>query len=64
MKNQNHLIEGVTKRVVKKIIDQEVYGWPPQCATFYYQPVRPSKVKKEEPEKKKICNNVLCLLVS
>lgn len=53
MKNQNHLIEGVTKRVVKKIIDQEVYGWPPQCATFYYQPVRPSKVKKEEPEKKK-----------
>lgn len=45
MKKQKHIIEGVTKQVVKKIVDQEVYGWPPQCATIYYQPVRPPKVK-------------------
>lgn len=53
MKKQNHLIEGVTKRVVKKIIDQEVYGWPPQCATFYYQPFRPKRVLKVKKDSEK-----------
>lgn len=54
MKKQKHIIEGVTKRVVKKIVDTEVYGWPPQCGTIYYQPLRPkheSKRKKENSEK-------------
>ncbi len=47
MKRQKHTIEGMTKHVIKKIVDQEVYGWPPQCATIYFQPVRPSKEEKE-----------------
>lgn len=52
MKKQKYIIEDVTKRVVKKIVDLEVYGWPPQCGTIYYQPVRPSKGKREKPMEK------------
>ncbi len=52
MKKQKKIIEGMTKRVIKKIVDQEVCEWPPQCGVFYYQPVRPSKEKREEPANK------------
>lgn len=48
MTKQKHFIEGVTKQVVKKIVDQEVCEWSPQCAVFYYQPVRPSKGEREK----------------
>lgn len=51
MKKQKHTIEDITKQIIKKIVDQEVYGWPPQCATIYFQPVRPSKEEKERLEK-------------
>lgn len=52
MKKQKKFFEGMTKQVVKKIVDQEVCEWPPQCAVFYYQPVRPSKEGKEKLVKK------------
>ncbi len=48
MRKQKHIIEGMTKRIIKKIADHEVYEWPPRCPTFYYHPVRPSKEKREE----------------
>lgn len=48
MKKQGKIIESMTKRVIKKIVDQEVCEWPPQCAVFYYQPVRPSKGEREK----------------
>lgn len=53
MEKQKHIIEGMTKQIIKKIVDQEVYEWPPRCPTFYYQPVRPSKMKRETDEKRK-----------
>lgn len=53
MKKQKHIIEGVTKRVVNKIVDVEVYGWPPQCGTIYYQPVRPSRGARQRIEGEK-----------
>lgn len=43
MKKNNPKIEKAMKKVVKKMVDSELYEWPPQCATFYYQPVRPRK---------------------
>lgn len=52
MKKQIKIIESMTKQVVKKIVDHEVCEWPPQCAVFCYQPVRPSKVKGEKSVKK------------
>ena len=50
MKKQKHIIENATKLIARKIVDMEVYGWPPQCGTIYYQPVRPSKEKQEKQE--------------
>ena len=52
MKKQKNIIEGMTKQMVQKIVDQEVCEWPPQCAVFYYQPMRPSDKKIEKTEKK------------
>lgn len=52
MKKHENIIEGMTKRVIRKIVDQEVYEWPPQCAVFYYQPVRPLKEKRDKPANK------------
>lgn len=52
MKKQKNIIEGMAKQVIKRIVDQEIYEWPPRCPSFYYQPVRPSKEKREEPVNK------------
>lgn len=52
MKKQKHIIEGVAKRVVKKIVDMEVYGWPPQCGTIYYQPLRPKRELEHKKDSK------------
>lgn len=43
MKQQKSIIEKVTKKIVEDITDVELYGWPPQCAAIYYQPMRPRK---------------------
>lgn len=34
-------LETTIKKVVTNLIEQEIYTWPPECATFYYQPPRP-----------------------
>lgn len=31
----------VLQAVAKKMIQSEVYGWPPICSVFTYQPMRP-----------------------
>lgn len=51
MKKKEKIIEDMTRQVIKKIVYQEVYEWPPKCPTFYYQPLRPKhelKLKKED----------------
>lgn len=48
MKKNNPKIEKAMKKVVEKMVDSELYEWPPQCATFYYQPVRPRKSITDE----------------
>lgn len=48
MKKNNPKIEKAMKKLVKKMVDSELYEWPPQCATFYYQPVRPRKSITDE----------------
>lgn len=49
MKKQDLSIERVTKKVIKHITEQEVYGWPPLCPALCYQPVRPKKEKAVQP---------------
>ena len=47
MKKQNAQIEGIIKKAVKHLVDTELYGWPPQCSTFLYQPIRPKMKNKK-----------------
>lgn len=47
MKQRSISIQEATRQLVKKIAEQEIYGWPPVCVALCYQPVRP-KTKKEE----------------
>lgn len=49
MKKQNAKIDKVLKKTVEHMVDTELYGWPPQCPTFLYQPIRPKKKEKGEP---------------
>lgn len=49
MKQHSISIEKAAKQVVKHIIEQEAYGWPPLCPALYYQPVRPKKDEATEP---------------
>lgn len=46
MKRQNDRIEKVIEKVVTHMVGAELYGWPPQCMSFLYQPVRPEKTEK------------------
>lgn len=43
MKKQKHIIEKVSKQLVKHIAEKEAYDWPPLCIALYYQPIRPRK---------------------
>lgn len=43
MKKENEKLEGIMKKVVKHMVNTELYGWPPQCASFLYQPIRPPR---------------------
>lgn len=53
MKQQRIGVEKVARQVVKKITEQEVYGWPPVCVALCYQPLRPKSATKPEKEKGK-----------
>lgn len=46
MKKLNTTVETLMKKAVNHMIDTELDGWPPQCMSFLYQPVRPEKTEK------------------
>lgn len=52
MKKQSEKFDGILKKVVQHMVDTELYGWPPQCTAFLYQPVRPQKAGKMLSESK------------
>ena len=47
MKKVNEKMESVLKKVVNYVVDTELYGWPPQCTSFLYQPARPKRASDE-----------------
>ena len=47
MKKQSEKFDSILKKVVQHMVDAELYGWPPQCTAFLYQPVRPQKAVKK-----------------
>lgn len=50
MKKVNQKVESVVKKAVNHMVDTELYGWPPQCTSFLYQPVRPQRESKDAPK--------------
>ena len=50
MKNQNKKRGEIMKKMIKHMVDAEIYGWPPQCVSFLYQPVRPPKAGNPLPD--------------
>lgn len=50
MKKVNQKVESVVKKAVNHMVDTELYGWPPQCTSFLYQPVRPHRESKDAPK--------------
>ena len=48
MKENNTKVSNVIKSIVNKIVDGEVNGWPPGCATLLYQPERPVKPSEKK----------------
>lgn len=54
MKQRSTNIEKTAKRLVKRITEQEIYGWPPVCVALCYQPARPKKEGATLPSSKQI----------
>lgn len=49
MKNQDKKRGEIVKKMIMHMIDAEIYGWPPQCVSFLYQPVRPPRAGNSLP---------------
>lgn len=43
MKKEKELVKDFPKNLIHRMVEQDSAGWPPHCATFAYQPVRPCK---------------------
>lgn len=41
MDKQANWMDRLLKKVVCAIVDNEREGWPPECSTLLYQPIRP-----------------------
>lgn len=52
MNNHMEIIKDVSKRLISTIIQHDITGWPPDCAMFAYQPVRPASKENFPVERK------------
>ena len=54
-------IENLSRNITSKMIKRDSTGWPPDCALFAYQPVRPASpssfVQEETPSSRKPFKN-------
>lgn len=41
--------EKCAANIINRIIDLEMYGWPPVCLGTIYQPTRPSTTRQRKP---------------
>lgn len=49
MNNKNPLVN-LAKTLANAMIEQDTYGWPPECVLILYQPERPIKQVEESTE--------------
>ncbi len=50
MEKKNPLVN-IAKNLANAMIEQDTYGWPPECIFITYQPERPIKQAEEAAEK-------------
>lgn len=48
---KKELVKDFPKNLIHRMVEQDSAGWPPHCATFAYQPVRPCKKRPEQPRR-------------
>lgn len=41
MKRKSEIVKDLSKNLIHHMMDKDSTGWPPNCAAFAYQPVRP-----------------------
>lgn len=46
MEKQTNKKNSFLKKIVTQMVEHEVYGWPPECPTLFYQPERPVHMPK------------------
>lgn len=44
-------LDRIIRKTVTHMVDTELYVWPPACAVFLYQPVRPKVLNVEAGDK-------------
>lgn len=51
-KKPQKMMKQAMGKILQSAIKREAYGWPPDCAGFFYQPYRPEKdLPKSQPKK-------------
>ena len=48
MNTLNKEMEKLLKKAINQLAEKEAEGWPPECATFLFQPTRPQKDEHNE----------------
>lgn len=43
MKKEKELLKDLSKNLIHRMVEKDSAGWPPHCATFAYQSVRPCR---------------------
>ena len=52
MKKEKDLIKDFSKKFIKRMVEKDSTGWPPDCTLFAYQPVRPCRKKNRDDQGK------------
>ena len=50
MNTLNKEMEKLFKKAINQLAEKEAEGWPPECATFLFQPIRPQKDEQNKHE--------------
>lgn len=40
---KTEMMKSVSQALIQRMVERDSAGWPPNCAVFAYQPVRPQK---------------------
>lgn len=43
MKKEKEMLKSLSRNLIHRMVKRDSTGWPPNCAVFAYQPVRPHK---------------------